>query len=234
MAESRRDQGDARSATRGVLRSSFIAIVVFVVSCPFIWLLVVGLGDQWIPQLLGYSWYQRLCNPLPVGTIICIAAGWFAWFAFQCARNAVGVRFLRASSIVYVVLALAIVMLKSRGVRGFNINPLNLITQLSASPSIVLLNIMVYIPVGMMLYGMHNAKRAWISIVIIICGMELLQYVFALGIFDIVDISMNLIGFSIGYLCMDELFRKYHWEQVGGQYRIVRISHTAQNDSQAR
>lgn len=66
-------------------------------------------------------------------------------------------------------------------------------------------NILIFIPMGVFIKRLpikcfcHFIVACSIAISIII-GIETLQYITQIGIFDIMDIILNLIGFSIGYV----------------------------------
>lgn len=67
----------------------------------------------------------------------------------------------------------------------------------------VILNIIVFIPIGFLLPIVFPARNKFLKSLIIflimIIGIELIQRISYLGIFDIDDIFLNIIGCLIGY-----------------------------------
>jgi len=62
-------------------------------------------------------------------------------------------------------------------------------------------NILIFIPMGVFIKRIHMKWfYHFIVAIIIIIGIETLQYITQIGIFDIMDIILNLIGFFIGYV----------------------------------
>ncbi|EPY2275201.1 VanZ family protein (plasmid) [Clostridium sp. FAM 1755] len=98
---------------------------------------------------------------------------------------------------------------RTRGVQGFNSNPLDFIESFKSNKDsviITIMNVLFFIPIG---YLFRNKKYiiSFISILIICLSIESIQYMFSLGIFDIDDIIFNTIGFYIGYLsCKNKNF----------------------------
>lgn len=62
-------------------------------------------------------------------------------------------------------------------------------------------NIIIFIPMGIFIKNMKTKKvyHFILSILIIIC-IETLQYITQIGVFDIIDILLNIIGTLIGYM----------------------------------
>lgn len=65
-------------------------------------------------------------------------------------------------------------------------------------------NVLVFIPLGIFLPLIFNAikRLSQVILVIVICSLtiEVLQYVTLLGVFDVDDIILNLLGGTSGYL----------------------------------
>lgn len=62
-------------------------------------------------------------------------------------------------------------------------------------------NIIIFIPMGIFIKNMKTKKvyHFILAILIIIC-IETLQYITQIGVFDIIDILLNIIGTLIGYM----------------------------------
>lgn len=62
-------------------------------------------------------------------------------------------------------------------------------------------NILIFIPLGIFLkYFKIRFISAFVIIIILVISIETLQYLTKRGIFDIMDIFLNSIGASIGYM----------------------------------
>lgn len=88
---------------------------------------------------------------------------------------------------------------------GWNMNIMNLITDFTYSKyskALLIGNIIVYIPIGYFVRKIIDDKfnnyKLFLGFVIYITIIEVVQFYFALGNFDIVDILLNTIGFCIG------------------------------------
>ncbi len=118
---------------------------------------------------------------------------------------------IKIFTILYIVLILTITFRKGV-VRSYNFNILQIFKDLEYTGQKLLLigNIVMYIPVGFIIQLQHNktAINILISIIGIFC-VELIQYVFMLGIFDINDIILNVIGFITGILIYKIIRNRY-------------------------
>ncbi|WP_261828616.1 VanZ family protein [Inconstantimicrobium mannanitabidum] len=85
--------------------------------------------------------------------------------------------------------------------RKFNFNPLDILNGLNNFDSIFiyLLNILAFIPIGY-IFRHKGARNMLLIMIPIEFLIETIQYIFKLGIFDINDIILNLIGICIGYI----------------------------------
>ncbi|MFA9493036.1 VanZ family protein [Streptococcus sp. E17BB] len=120
--------------------------------------------------------------------------------------------FLKVQTLLYLVALLFVIMLKSRGVQGINLNPLNLLTQFQESAFIVFANIVLFIPVGFLLFRrVKTLKMVVASATIGLIILEISQYLLHLGIADVADILTNLSGILLGYLGLD-LLRDLGWK----------------------
>lgn len=109
--------------------------------------------------------------------------------------------FFIAEAILYIVTLLIVVLAKSQGIQEWNLDPTDILAQVSLYPTSVLLNITIFIPMGLIIHcRIKNTGKALLSALVGVLAIELLQYVFALGIADIVDVILNMMGFTIGYL----------------------------------
>lgn len=71
-------------------------------------------------------------------------------------------------------------------------------------------NILIFIPMGCFLKILKvNTIFKILYILIIIVGIELIQYMTKTGIFDVLDIILNILGTSIGYVMTNKKRRNY-------------------------
>lgn len=205
-------------------QSIVLAVMAFAVGVFCTWLVLVPLGDRFIPLFFKGDYYDSWLNTVPailalmaLGGVICAALAW------QCSRRNMNALFVRTLFIIYIILGIYLIMGKTHGQREINLNPLDLIDQLRWSPDTVALNMAIFIPLGILLYAFRSPWKAFGAALAADIAMESAQYVFALGIADIVDVIMNMSGFAIGYLLAVWFHRKWRIELHGGRYLIIPI-----------
>lgn len=105
---------------------------------------------------------------------------------------------------LYACLLFVMLFTKVNTTHAFSINPFDF---LNWDPGVLefLLNIVTFIPLGAW-YGARAGKLEFVIIALVtILGIETIQYVFYLGIFDTSDILANFLGCAIGYWCYQRL-----------------------------
>lgn len=124
----------------------------------------------------------------------------FAANMYQLCRGRFYKWFIWLEGIVYVLSSLFFILFKSYGVGIARIN-LQWQAVFWNSNAETLANILIFIPIGWMLYlllrGFWRMMLAGLALVLLI---ELSQYVFRLGVTDIVDVMSNTTGILIGFL----------------------------------
>ncbi|MCR8967660.1 VanZ family protein [Streptococcus zalophi] len=101
----------------------------------------------------------------------------------------------------YVIILIYSLLFKNIGIRGFNFNLLSFISDtLTIDATVPILNILIFIPLGI-LFSMKSKNI--IIFLLTITIIEVSQYFFYLGFFDIGDIITNVLGFIIGNLIHD-------------------------------
>jgi glycopeptide antibiotics resistance protein len=150
-------------------------------------------------QILGLDMTIKL-TPVPVLLASFLLIGLFiSFWLFQVLYGAKVSTFMRLSTLLYGVIFITLVMLKSIGVQGLNLDFTQIVTDFSISPSEMFMNIVLFIPLGVMIKRVM--KRFTLSIVaglVLSIIIENIQYVFHLGIFDVIDIAMNFAGIVLG------------------------------------
>ncbi|MGT2910149.1 VanZ family protein [Streptococcus cameli] len=176
----------------------------------------------YIAMLLGGRGTQILGNTALVIVGHFILTLFFAINIWQLLHLRFFIPFWKLQTSLYIVLLLVVVLLKSRGIQGINLNPLNLISLFLESPFEFLSNIFFFIPLGSLFFIKHLAFRRSIFYgLFFIILLELSQYFLHLGIFDIVDILLNTCGFLLGYLLLDLVFSSGWILQKKGNYYLV-------------
>ena len=125
---------------------------------------------------------------------------------------------------IYAVLLVWIVLLKLsvpadlkylRCERSLNLIPFHYRTEVGAHFDEVILNVLVFIPLG--LYCGMLGRKPWKAILIgfgVSLALEAVQYAFAIGAADVTDLITNTAGTAIGvciYLILHHVFRRTDW-----------------------
>lgn len=114
--------------------------------------------------------------------------------------------------IIYFLLLTYLLLFKNIGIQGLEINPLSFIKDfINGDAIIVLLNIIMFIPLGWLLP--LNKKNLGI-VVLGIFLIEVAQYIFHLGIFDVGDIVANTAGFVVGTVIKESMINKLSYKIV--------------------
>lgn len=101
------------------------------------------------------------------------------------------------SFLFYCLILIFILFYKSVGIRGYEWNVFKLIEYLRYDTTAALINISLFIPMGLFIKRL-DVKTILLSIAMLF-GIEAIQYIFSLGIFDLLDILLNFVGLLIGY-----------------------------------
>ena len=186
-----------------------IVAIVFslIVSAAFFFWLVWYTGNDSQSSLSGLLLFLGIdpfSDHLAAGLIF--AASSLLLFAnlVQISCNRFFGPFFKVEFALYVVALAAVLFLKSVGVQEWNIDPSALIPQLLLSPFSVLLNVVLFVPLGSAAVLLFRKEWcAFAAAFLLVVAVEVTQYLFSLGIADIVDVLLNMTGFSIGYLSVD-------------------------------
>jgi len=140
-------------------------------------------------------------HPLSILIYIFIISAIFFANVHQLIGNRFSALFIRIEVIVYLFALFAAVMLKSRGLQSFNLNILDLYIQLSRFPLTVVLNVLIFVPLGALTFKyIKSPRKAFPFALALILVIEALQYFLHLGVADIVDVVANMLGFALGYM----------------------------------
>lgn len=175
-----------------------------------------GIGYSFLSLLIGEHSFSLLGNPAFMITIHAVVALCIFGIAYQVAMNRYLTVLVKAAPAVYIILAFGLIMLKSRGVQGVNFNFAEVGDILLWQPATFFFNIFVLVPLGCIFRTKAvSAGKSIIAAILIVLVCESLQYVFKLGIFDVIDIVSNVIGFIFGFYLADALI------EFGLQFRVV-------------
>ncbi|MGF0072229.1 VanZ family protein [Streptococcus orisratti] len=106
--------------------------------------------------------------------------------------------------LLYFVCLVYLLLFKNFGIRGITFNPFDMIKDIiSGNTFVPLMNVLMFIPLGILSKG---NKKVLPFYFIGILFIEILQYTFSLGIFDIADIISNYVGTIIGYSISESKF----------------------------
>lgn len=140
----------------------------------------------------------------------CVFGAVCALIAFLACRqallNSFSPAFLRLLVVLYLAALVWVTLFKSVGVRGVNFDLGDIVSQIRQEPESLLVNLLMYVPLGAIVRGrslsLPKALAVGLGLSLV---FEVAQYAFALGIFDVVDVTANLLGTLTGYLVLDAL-----------------------------
>ncbi len=96
----------------------------------------------------------------------------------------------------YFLILIYLLFFKSIGVKGFNWNLFSTFTlDLFLNPAVLVFNLLLFLPLGLLVPFSWKKLTLFIGAILII---EVCQYTFSLGFFDLGDILLNTIGFVLG------------------------------------
>lgn len=163
-----------------------------------------GIGYGFLAMFIGVGGPNIMSQPAFMISIHVIVAVIFFIAVFQIAMNRYFIPLMKALPFIYIFVAFCSIMLKSRGVRGVNLNPLGIVAEFFESPATIFFNMLVLVPLGALfrVKGV-TAKKSFIAALAIVLCCEISQFVFSLGICDVVDMILNVFGFAFGYCLAD-------------------------------
>ncbi|WP_422389717.1 VanZ family protein [Candidatus Enterococcus dunnyi] len=129
-------------------------------------------------------------------TIIFLLSFYLAYFIFVLITHINSRPVLLSFYFFYFITLIYFLFFKSIGIRGISLNPLDFLWGIGNGEGTIetLFNIIYFIPLGFLV------GKKIISFLIFIVLVEIVQYTFSLGIFDLSDILLNFIGFYIGLI----------------------------------
>lgn len=187
-----------RRRFKGKILFSLIFIVIFII----VRFLYMEVFYQYTRTMFKFIYYYK--NPINdfmfvLGMIVFITII-ITSFLYQIILGKISSKFSKYISVIYFISLIYFLFFKTIGITGVNFNILNLATDLiGGEPIILIMNILFFIPMGFLfIFNKKNSIIFLLSIFII----EVLQMVFNVGIFDVVDILLNYVGFIIGTIVL--------------------------------
>lgn len=197
-------------------------LVTTVTSCAFFFIMIYYynfIAFRYLALMVGFQGMTMLSNAPLVLTILSLITLVFAASVWQLLHLRFNKRFLYFLTSSYLLVLLLVIMLKSRGIRGINYNPLDIINQLYNDPFILFSNIALFIPVGMLLFvKVRSFSKTIMIATVAILVVEVTQYLLYLGMADVIDLLSNLSGICLGYAGLKCLVAMGWATQDTGQY----------------
>lgn len=175
------------------LKRTALIAAVFAASFVVLWIL----GDR-IQAASGPIFGSMIDGDVMLTFFALLAAGYIAFtVAVLIFRASVPVVVVYVAIISYFLILGFVVLGKSIGVAGVNLNPF----QADLLSSGFALNVMMFIPMGFVLRAiLRNSRKAVVVGFCSVLLIEFVQFVFSLGIADVIDVVANTLGIGIGVL----------------------------------
>lgn len=119
---------------------------------------------------------------------------------------------------IYLFILIVLLFFKASSLKSVNLIPFQFIVDywMDKKPlaiSNVLGNVALFVPMGIYLTTLNTKRRGWMNMLLIVLFsalVELMQFVFAVGVTDIDDLLLNAAGGFLGICCgwgMRKIFR---------------------------
>lgn len=159
------------------------------------------LNTQAYSGMIGLLGPGVLSSSMPMMLVSLLFAVFAAALVYQTLNNRVYLAFTRVAFGVYLAGLLFAILGKSVGIRGINLNLADVVATVQVYPGMLLLNIALFVPLGWYLCRRFGSiARAALVALAVSFVLEVLQYVFELGLTDIVDVCANTLGGFMGGL----------------------------------
>lgn len=175
------------------LKRSIINIALTLVSFAF---------SSWFYEhyLMTYTHYissYGVSFTLALNTIITLILTYFTFILIHLVyTKKITSLTVAVSYFIYFMILIYVILLKNIGIQGYSFNPLSFISDFtSGSRFVPIMNLVMFIPLGFLF---RPSKENFILAFFGLLTIETAQYVFHLGIFDLGDITLNLLSIGIG------------------------------------
>lgn len=157
-------------------------------------------GHLYLSSVLWINRLEKFDKTALIYLVISLFSGLAFLNIYLFLRRKMNRLFLSFEFLCYIAALLVFLLLKSPGTQGVNLDFSRFIMDLEYSTFEIVMNTVLFIPIGLLL---GNKKRIFTMIflsITFILSIEITQYLFKLGIFDVIDIATNFTGVLIGYL----------------------------------
>lgn len=167
---------------------------------------------------LYFQYYSRLVLTVserdvvgPLLVILILSYSLFVLLSFFY-REKVSRKKLVVLYTLYLVCLLYLLLFKNLGVRGLELNPFETIRDIQLGNFFVpLMNVLMFVPLGTLI----TSKKQFAFACLGVLGVELAQYVFHLGICDLGDVFLNILGLFLGIAAIRIGFLDFFLRKIG-------------------
>lgn len=180
----------------------------------FLFLLCCLLFSRWF--FMHYLYYYAITLFPPSGSVdfwfplfLVLIITLFLYVFLRCLfTKKIYREWLLFFSFLYLVFLVYLLLLKNIGIRGITLQPLSWVNDLFyGDPMIVLFNFLLFLPLGWIIpFNRYNALLVSLAVLMV----EISQYLFYLGIFDLGDVFVNTMGFLIGAFVNKRLISRWN------------------------
>lgn len=177
------------------------------VTCGILWIFIfqyalITFTDLWQGIITAFHGAYAAVGPgIFAGTILVLSGMIFGAFIFQLLAKRFEVVFAAAVGLLYLFSLWYVLFDRTPGTRGINLDITQFGAQFASTPLDMMWNIAIFLPLGMVLQAL--IKSMWktaIGAAVLALIVEGAQYIFSVGIFDILDIVLNVGGIMLGAL----------------------------------
>lgn len=177
------------------------------VTCGILWIFIfqyalITFTDLWQGIITAFHGAYAAIGPgIFAGTILVLSGMFFGAFIFQLLAKRFEVVFAAAVGLLYLFSLWYVLFDRTPGTRGINLDITQFGAQFASTPLDMMWNVAIFLPLGMVLQAL--IKSMWktaIGAAVLALIVEGAQYIFSVGIFDILDIVLNVGGIMLGAL----------------------------------
>ena len=166
--------------------------------------IAAGLFNYYITRdIIGQYVYMRGGLQLPFVIFLLIMQTILAYFLLKLAmdkkKEIISYRILW---ICYFIVMGTLLLGRPVAFRAYNINPLEIIKDLHTGKAAwvgMFVNISFFVPIGY-LFRKQSFAKVIVAMLPVELAIETSQYIFYLGVFDVNDIILNILGVIIGWI----------------------------------
>lgn len=199
------------------LKRSIINIALTLVSFAF---------SSWFYEhyLMTYTHYissDGVLFTLALNTIITLILTYFTFILMHLVyTKKITSLTVAVSYFIYFMILIYVILLKNISIQGYSFNPLSFISDFtSGSRFVPIMNLVMFITLGFLF---RPSKENFILPFFGLLTIETAQYVFHLGIFNLGDVTLNLLSIGIGTMLHQTALRKWLSQHI--TQKIIKFS----------